>query len=234
MGGIANPGDYTYEWFLNGTSVGTGPSYTITDPDAEGNYTVVATSNSLSCVSAPSAVYNVVKSGPAVVVGAGYVVSNPFSDNQTITVSVDGYGSGFYHFQLDDGPVLDNGGVFTNVPPGEHTVTVYDMEGQGQHCFELVINGIFTISYPPYFTPNGDGIHDTWNIIWPDGDDSPKIYIFDRYGKLLKQIAPNGPGWDGTYNGALVPSTDYWFSVQYPDPVSGASKEFKAHFSLKR
>jgi gliding motility-associated-like protein len=38
-------------------------------------------------------------------------------------------------------------------------------------------------------------------------------------------------GWDGTYNGQLLPSTDYWFTVQYQEQ---GTKEFKAHFSLKR
>ncbi|WP_332871661.1 T9SS type B sorting domain-containing protein [Flavobacterium selenitireducens] len=42
-------------------------------------------------------------------------------------------------------------------------------------------------------------------------------------------------GWDGTFNGSQMPSTDYWFTVEYPDPnANGAMKEFKAHFSLKR
>ncbi|HEX8561649.1 MAG TPA: T9SS type B sorting domain-containing protein, partial [Flavobacterium sp.] len=62
-----------------------------------------------------------------------------------------------------------------------------------------------------------------------------KIYIFDRYGKLLKQISPaTGPagGWDGTFTGQLMPSTDYWFTVYYNE--NGTNKEFKAHFSLKR
>ncbi|MGV7107808.1 T9SS type B sorting domain-containing protein, partial [Flavobacterium sp. U410] len=59
-----------------------------------------------------------------------------------------------------------------------------------------------------------------------------KLYIFDRYGKLVKQISPNGNGWDGTYNGRQLPSTDYWFSLQYEE--NGVAKEFRAHFSLKR
>ena len=229
-----NLSDYTFEWFLNGVSVGTGTSYAIIDGDAEGAYTVVATSNSYGCVSAPSVSHQVVKSGPAVPVSAGYFVSNPFADNQTITVTVDGYGSPFYQYQLDNGPIVDNGGVFTNVSPGEHTVTVYDMEGEGPHCDPAVITGIFVADYPTFFTPNGDGYNDTWNIVWPSNDVSPKIYIFDRYGKLLKQISSAGEGWDGTYNGAKMPSTDYWFSIQYTDQMTGAQKEFKAHFSLKR
>ncbi|MBY0486136.1 MAG: T9SS type B sorting domain-containing protein, partial [Flavobacteriaceae bacterium] len=58
-----------------------------------------------------------------------------------------------------------------------------------------------------------------------------KIYIFDRFGKLIKQISPDGAGWDGTYNGQPLPSTDYWFTVDYMESID---KQFKAHFSLKR
>ena len=56
-----------------------------------------------------------------------------------------------------------------------------------------------------------------------------KIYIFDRYGKLLKELDPLGLGWDGTYIGYPLPSTDYWFRVQLED-----GREFKSHFSLVR
>ena len=58
------------------------------------------------------------------------------------------------------------------------------------------------------------------------------IYIFDRYGKLLKQLDPDGAGWNGTYNGAEMPSTDYWFKIIYIE--NNEQKEFRAHFSLKR
>ncbi|RYH72241.1 T9SS type B sorting domain-containing protein, partial [Flavobacteriaceae bacterium 144Ye] len=90
------------------------------------------------------------------------------------------------------------------------------------------------LDYPKYFTPNGDGYHDTWNIIGFAGRADVKIYIFDRFGKLLKQISPSGQGWDGTYNGNPMPSSDYWFVVEYDEPIGGQRKEFKAHFTLKR
>jgi gliding motility-associated-like protein len=61
-----------------------------------------------------------------------------------------------------------------------------------------------------------------------------KIYIYDRYGKLLKQITPTATsqGWDGTYIGASMPSTDYWFTIEYKE--NDQQKLFKAHFALKR
>ncbi|CAM3450023.1 hypothetical protein FLLO111716_11320 [Flavobacterium longum] len=189
----------------------------------------------LGCVSV-SDTFTVVQAGPASIAAgtSGYTVSNAFAQDQTIIVTVQGYGT--YHYQLDDGPILDNGGVFTDVPPGIHTVTIYDMEGDGaEHCDSITIGGIQTIDYPRFFTPNGDGINDTWNI--SGIDQFAKIFIYDRYGKLLKQISPIGTGWDGTFNGQALPSTDYWFTVEYPETNTASlpvMKEFRAHFSLKR
>jgi gliding motility-associated-like protein len=101
-------------------------------------------------------------------------------------------------------------------------------------CGELGTS-IIIIDYPKFFTPNNDGYNDTWNIVDLNllgSQETSKIEIYDRYGKLLKEISPMGKGWDGTLNGKPLPSTDYWFKVYYVE--GGVSKEFKAHFSLKR
>ncbi|WP_306353815.1 T9SS type B sorting domain-containing protein, partial [Flavobacterium sp. '19STA2R22 D10 B1'] len=107
------------------------------------------------------------------------------------------------------------------------TITIIDENG----CQPTIIKAM-AINYPHYFTPNADGYHDTWNIIGLGAQPNAKIYIFDRYGKLIKQISPAGEGWDGTYNGQPITSTDYWFTVTFEE--DGTTKEFKAHFSLKR
>jgi gliding motility-associated-like protein len=231
------PGTYTYEWFeaSNPTVViGTNPTYDVTTADPTGatrTYTVKMTSVSppqLGCSQTDS--FQVIQSGQAVAVGVGYEVSNAFSDMQTITVTVTGYGS--YLYSLDGGP-RQTSNVFENVPLGVHTITVWDDKGGvASSCDPFQLTGVQIIDYPHYFTPNGDGINDTWNIVGLDKEINAKIYIFDRQGKLIKQISPASKGWDGTYNGNLMPSTDYWFTVDYPE--AGAMKQFKAHFSLKR
>ncbi|MNY42025.1 hypothetical protein D3C86_1768830 [compost metagenome] len=126
--------------------------------------------------------------------------------------------------------------MFTNVAPGPHDVHVWDVKTGEFSCDELVISGVSIIDYPNFFTPNGDGFHDTWNIIGLGEQTDATIYIFDRYGKLIKQIAANGEGWDGTFNGSPVTSTDYWFTVTYKEYIGDTevTKEFKSHFSLKR
>ena len=93
---------------------------------------------------------------------------------------------------------------------------------------------VYVIDFPKYFTPNGDGYHDTWNIVGVSNQLNAKIQIFDRYGKLLKEIRPSGDGWDGTYNGTKLPSSDYWFVLSYNEPVTGTPTQLNAHFSLKR
>jgi gliding motility-associated-like protein len=176
-------------------------------------------------------VFTVIQSGKAASIGGGYTITNAFADNQIITVTIDGYGAPDYQFSLDDGP-LQTSPIFENVGLGAHIIYVWDIKGQPFACDPLELLNVQTIDYPHYFTPNGDGIHDTWNINGLGGQESAKIYIFDRYGKLIKQISPKSPGWDGTYNGNMLPSTDYWFTVDFTE-VSGI-KQFKAHFSLKR
>ncbi|NQY05739.1 MAG: T9SS type B sorting domain-containing protein [Flavobacteriaceae bacterium] len=85
---------------------------------------------------------------------------------------------------------------------------------------------------PNFFTPNGDGIHDYWNIPQQEFVSDIRIQIFDRYGKLLKVLKNSNLGWDGNYNGNQAPSSDYWFKVDYLE--NGVPKEKSGHFALKR
>jgi gliding motility-associated-like protein len=92
------------------------------------------------------------------------------------------------------------------------------------------------IDYPHFFTPNGDGYNDTWNIEGISTRPFAKIYIYDRHGRLLKQLSPLGPGWDGTFNGENLPATDYWFTISLDAnfDVEVTVREFSGHFSLIR
>ncbi|UJH89694.1 T9SS type B sorting domain-containing protein [Antarcticibacterium sp. 1MA-6-2] len=134
-----------------------------------------------------------------------------------------------YEYRLDNGPwQMDN--IFQGVSGGTHTITAREINGCGSTSsapFRL-------LGYPRFFTPNNDGYNDKWNIINDGTGFVTKILIFDRYGKLLKEIQPSSSGWDGTYNDALMPADDYWFVVEYRDKNSGVAKDFKGHFSLKR
>ncbi len=223
---------YSFEWYRNGTLIAGADqsTYTITSKGQEGSYYVIATSAE-GCVSEVSNTFEVFLSGQATLVDI--ITENAFSDNQTITVIVEGNGQ--YVYQLDHGPIQQTG-YFPNVTAGEHTVTVYDTTNGNinttNSCGTLVISDVQIIDYPRFFTPNGDGYNDLWNITGLTDFHKAEIYIFDRHGKLLKQLNPQGEGWNGNLNGNQLPATDYWFKVIYTE--NNNRKEFRAHFSLKR
>ncbi|MGH2666816.1 choice-of-anchor L domain-containing protein [Flavobacterium sp.] len=213
--------NHTFEWTL-------APSPTVISTSTnhlaivDGVYTVKVTDTSTGCFKEVTT--TVTKYAPYIEI----VYSDAFVLPSYITINILGSGSGNYEYQLDESPFQDSN-VFYDVSPGEHIVTVRDKDGK---CSPAPATAII-INYPKFFTPNGDGYHETWNIpnLKPLNPNAP-IFIFDRHGKLIKQITPSSHGWDGTFNGKPLPSTDYWFTVDYFE--KGASKTFKAHFSLKR
>ena len=224
--GLSNT-DYDFEWFDSNGNIIPGETNATLVVDAPGTYSVIATNWLTGCSSDPTlstATATVTETMPATTMSV--VQSDYFSDNATITVNVTG-GSGTLLYSIDEGS-FQSSNVFTGVSAGEHLVTVVDTEGCTYLTQEVTI-----IDYPNYFTPNGDGINDTWNI---SGLNQPgaKLYIFDRYGKLIKQLSAtdDSEGWDGTYNQEQLPSTDYWFSLDYME--NGVAKTFKAHFTMKR
>ncbi|HTD97705.1 MAG TPA: PKD domain-containing protein [Mucilaginibacter sp.] len=66
---------------------------------------------------------------------------------------------------------------------------------------------------PNAFTPNGDGINDTWNIKYLDSYPNNTVDIYNRYGeKLYSSIGYPAP-WDGRYKGADLPAGAYYYII---------------------
>ncbi|WCM41727.1 T9SS type B sorting domain-containing protein [Flavobacterium sp. CBA20B-1] len=188
-----------------------------------GTYQVVVTGPN-GCSTTRTAVVN---EAPSVTIDE-VKLTDSFGDTNAIEVMAYAGPGVQLEYKLDNGPWQDSN-IFLDVTPGEHTVYV---RIQGEPCeASKVIN---VMDYPKYFTPNNDGYNDTWNIWSLKNQPNAKIYIFDRFGKLLKQLSGASEGWDGTFNGKPMPSTDYWFKAEYVDPKTGLTKEVTGHFSLKR
>ncbi|WP_282075791.1 T9SS type B sorting domain-containing protein [Maribacter aquivivus] len=96
----------------------------------------------------------------------------------------------------------------------------------------IACQGVDSLALPKFFTPNNDSYYDIWDTSKLSGTGDIGIFIYDRYGKLLKQLDPNtsNSAWDGIYNGKQMPSNDYWF--KYLNYDTGI--HLSGHFSLKR
>ena len=133
-----------------------------------------------------------------------------------------------FEYRLDSG-AWQQENRFNNVPAGYHSVAARVIGG----CGSIRSEEFTLVGYPRFFTPNSDGYNDTWNVINDEKLSFKRVFIYNRYGKLLKQLNPNISGWDGTFNGRALPAEDYWFMVEFDDGKS-STKQFKGHFSLKR
>ncbi len=145
-----------------------------------------------------------------------------WTDNEnTITVQVEGDGD--YEYSID-GINYQVSNQFYGLFNGDYIVHVRDKKGCGSVKVE-----VFLLMYPKYFTPNEDGFNDLWQINFSTIESNMNLKIFDRYGKLISNFKGFSSGWDGKFNGNLLPSDDYWFVIERSN-----GKTYKGHFTLKR
>lgn len=213
--------NYHFQWHHNGELMAISHSYIFVSEIGE--YQLQAINSETGCVSDVITTQVVQLPKPAVSAS----VFTDFHDNQRIVVNIDNPED--YLFKLEDGAFQDNHIFYNITTEGKHRISIIEKEG----CFSMEIE-VIVINYPKFFTPNSDGYNDTWNIHSLRNDPTAEVYIFDRYGKLLKTISPAAKGWDGTYHGRKMPSNDYWFLVEYTDRNDGSQRSFRSHFTLKR
>ena len=178
--------------------------------DTPGVYTVDITNG---VDSFQTIIYNVINPETPIIES---VVSN--RDSIIITTS----NSGDFLYSLD-GIIFQSSSTFYNVEIGWYIIYVKD-----QDCGSMVSLNHFHLDIPKFFTPNNDGINDTFNLLGIENYSSSQVAIFDRYGKLLKITSNSSFEWDGTYGNQNMPSDDYWYSIF----IEG--QKLTGHITLKR
>lgn len=218
--GLSNT-THSFVWFFeNGIIQGETSSMLIANKP--GNYSVEATIIETECKFTEQ--FSILPSGPPKELEV-IIISSPFSENHTAEITANGYGN--YIFSVDNG-VSQQSNTFEDLKPGYHNFQIIDANGCGVINIEKTI-----IDYMKFFTPNNDGFNDFWQIVGIEGLIEPRIFIFDRFGKLLKQLDSRSNGWDGSFNGTLLPQSDYWFKIIFKDK-NNIRREFLEHFTLKR
>lgn len=224
---VKNPSEnYSYVWEHIDennarTSVGTSSQITI---DVGGTYTVTATTiGDIGCSTTKS--IEVITSEFAKFDTNDIIMSGFSSQENTVEIIIDNLGVGDYEYALDDSSFQDNP-YFDLVRPGMRTVKVRDKNGCGVSSAQVGVVG-----YYKYFSPNNDGINDTWQILGlkTTFNSNSLVYIYDRYGRFLYQLSNADDFWDGTYQGQPLPADDYWFRLELED-----GRIYSGHFSLMR
>lgn len=213
---VGNLSTTTYSW--TGAIIATTPSITISQPGV--NTIHVDALNTYGTQSCPNSKNIVVTISQLPKIDHFETVDWTETEN-SITVYTSN--SGDFEYSLD-GNSYQSSATFSNLLPGLYNVYVRDRNGCG-----ATQQMIWLLYYNRYFTPNGDGINDTWSIENSQYESGLKVIIYDRYGKAVTSFDANSAGWDGTYNGQQQFATDYWFVVYRQD-----GRIHKGHFTLKR
>jgi len=211
----------TYVWTLEGDTINQGASMTVS-PMTTSHYHL---SMDRGVCHKDDDFLLTVKTNPVIV-----AVDSVDIRNREIILK-DGAGEDPFNFWVDDqeeSKTIDP--VLYNLKFSKHTAHVKDKNGcVGEYLFEVEAPGL---TIPPYFTPNADGVNDGWIVV-----ELPLVYpnavvkIYDRYGKLLAEyLGAKEDGWDGTYNGHAMQSTDYWYVID----VEEIDRQFMGHFTLIR
>ena len=230
-----NPND-TYKWYLNDNLL-SGETSAIHNANIQGEYKVEAYRKYPNILNKCMG-YNtffVKESNHTLIINIQSVDDQDNPLNNKIDIVVDGIGD--YEYALNSTDLSDfvKGNenlsyTFTNIPPGLNTISIRDRNG----CGIVTSNKISTIYFQRHFTPNGDGHFDTWKVLGVDNDyyDVVKVQIFNRFGKLINEITnKNDSGWNGVYNGTILPSNDYWYNAELIDS-NGKVRKKTGHFSL--
>ncbi|OXA77740.1 gliding motility-associated C-terminal domain-containing protein [Flavobacterium aquidurense] len=216
----SSPNDYAYIWKKDGEILNNEKQATL-DVNTEGLYSVEVIS-----LSGCSKIRNI-KVSSSNLAQINKITVKETDDSNANTIIVETTGPGDYEYSLDNqnGP-FQSSNIFENIPLGIHDVYVNDKNGCG-----IISQSIGIVGAPKFFTPNADGHNDYWNVLGLNTDMNKNsiVNIYDRYGKLIKELRPSDLGWDGTFAGNLLPADDYWYTAKFEN-----GKETKGHFSLKR
>lgn len=221
--------DSTYAWTINGvlvatTNVDTFQTNAIQDQDYVAVFTICDTICQIANVS-DSIQFSVLE----LIVDAGSDVEIVQGESTILT----GFGQG----QIIDwipGSSLSNPNVLnpvaTPIQTTTYFLTITDTINGCTDYDSVTVTVVPNLKIPDTFTPNGDGINDTWEIITIEEYPNCEIIIYDRWGQVVfKTIGyPQSKWWDGKSKGGkdLTPGAFFYYidlkSPAHPDPYRGS------------
>ena len=137
---------------------------------------------------------------------AELLIDNVLIEGNKTTIQVSN-GIPPYRYFLDGAQQSSN--MIENVATGKHTVEVRDQCG-------FVIQNFSIIAIKNLITPNGDGFNDVIDYSDLMTKIDPVLEVYDRNGQLVfKGNQGNKFSWDGKLNGRDLPTSSYWYILEW-------------------
>jgi len=152
---------------------------------------------------------------------------------KTAPVSLSSQGVNGLFLKADALLLNQAGGVLKYTLLGKPTssgTAVFSLQIGGKACnVSVKVLDSEMIKVSDFFSPNGDGVNDHWTIPELALLPNAKVFIFDRFGRLLVENIGNGFRWDGLINNIPAPVDSYWYLVKLNE-----NESLRGNFTLMR
>jgi len=115
------------------------------------------------------------------------------------------------------GTFLDNSRITRPTVSGAHDDFVLKLTAtSADGCVasdDVVVKVLKAVKVPNAFSPNGDGINDTWVIQYLESYPGCTVEVYNRYGQLVYHSTGYDKPWDGRFNGQSLPVGVYYWII---------------------
>jgi len=190
-----------------------------------GNYVLTITD-----INSCSATINISIDEPLEIDASPFVTNATCEINSDASIDIAPYGGTMpYTYLWNNGQITED---LENIPLGEYTVLVTDFNGcQKLDSISVGFDGSDNCLFiPTLFTPNGDNIHDDWEIDGLDLYPDIIVKVFNRWGQLVFESNGYTVRWDGKHNGNDLPFATYYYAIE----LNNGSEPLNGPITIKR
>lgn len=203
-------GTPTYQWLVNGTPVASDTTGLFSSTFADDAAVSVNMTCSDPCATAAT---SNTENLDVTVVTANAGADQVIAPGQTAVLN--GSGGGTYSWAPSSSLSSSNTAT-TFASPGASTIYTLTVTVNG--CVDTDNVTVFVvepIQVPNTFTPNGDGVNDTWQIYDIENFPNAKVSVYDRWGQRIFNTVgyQNSNAWDGTNKGMKLPAAVYYYVI---------------------
>lgn len=218
--GLGAPFNLTGGLPVGGTYSGPGVAANAFNPSAAGvgTHTLTYTyTNANGCSASASTDVTV---GTASLVAEATVTPAECADGGVKIIVTASGGDGNYSYTWSDG---STGNPLNYAQTGTYTVSVTDGSGCGTFVDSIdVSSDVNCVELPNTFTPNEDGVNDTWNVDFSLYGGAKSVQVFSKWGQLVYEISNvNNISWNGEWNGKDLPAGTYYYIIELNDAAYG-------------
>ncbi|HMZ50543.1 MAG TPA: gliding motility-associated C-terminal domain-containing protein, partial [Flavobacteriales bacterium] len=129
--------------------------------------------------------------------------------------------------------------TFSDKYPGVYEVCLVAIDNHGCRdsiCHEVVIDNVLQTYIPNAFTPDGNGVNDSWWMV-RNMDDVTDFHmrVFDRWGEVVFESTDPNIAWDGTFRnggGEILKQDVYAYRCTFQLISTAGAREYMGHVSL--